>query len=80
MEHNKCTPSNPQEYTTELRILLLRRGLTQAKLAQQLGIRREYLNRILTGAQGGYRTRVRLVREFGFPEWILDPAPRQQAA
>lgn len=77
MEHKTCTPRNQQEYNTELRILLLRRGLTQRELAQQLGIRREYLNRILTGAKGGYRIRVRLVREFAFPDWILDPVPRQ---
>jgi transcriptional regulator with XRE-family HTH domain len=76
MEHDSRTPSNQHDYNTELRILMLRRGLTQAQLAEQLGVTRPYMNRILTGRADGFRVRVRLVREFGFPEWLLDPAPR----
>jgi DNA-binding transcriptional regulator LsrR (DeoR family) len=74
------TPSNQQEYNIELQILMLRKGLTQAKLADKLGISRVYCNRVLNGAKGGFRIRVRLVREFGFPDWILDPAPKRRAA
>jgi DNA-binding transcriptional regulator LsrR (DeoR family) len=81
MEYVSGTPSNYQEYNAELRILLIRRGLTQAQLADKLGVRREYLNRILVGAKAGYHIRVRLVREFGFPDWILDvPQQSRKAA
>jgi transcriptional regulator with XRE-family HTH domain len=56
----------------ELKILLLRRGLTQPELASQLGITKQYLNDILHGKRKALHVRSRLVHEFGFPEHLVE--------
>jgi transcriptional regulator with XRE-family HTH domain len=74
------TQKNTQDYRTELKVLVLRTGMKQAQLAERLGVGREYLSRVLNGHKAGYRLRTRLVREFGFPVWVLDGPPREKAA
>jgi transcriptional regulator with XRE-family HTH domain len=74
------TKNDTQDYRTELKVLVLRTGLKQHELARRLGVGRAYLSRVLNGHLAGYRVRARLVREFGFPAWILDDAPWKRAA
>lgn len=58
----------------ELRILLLRKNLSQRTLARKLRCRPEYLNRVLKGQKAGHKIRQKLA-EIGIPESMLPPLP-----
>lgn len=51
---------------------LRRRGMSIPQLAQRLGIDRVFVWHVITGRKPGYRLRIRMVRELGFPLWVLD--------
>ncbi len=78
--NNLNTQTNRKDYHTELRILLLRHGITQRELARRLNVSPEYLNRVLRGHRAGYAIRNRMVLEFGFPTWLLDSDAAKKAA
>ncbi len=71
--------TNIEDYHTELKILLLRVGITQRELAQKLGVCPQYLNRVLRGKRAGYSLRNRLVHDYGFPVWVLNPDAAKKA-
>jgi transcriptional regulator with XRE-family HTH domain len=56
---------------TELRVHLLRQGLSQRGLAKQLGITVQYLNDVLHGRRNGKPIRARLAAEFGIPHHLI---------
>jgi len=80
MVENSTVPDTKADYHTELRVLILRRGLTSRQLAAKLGVHEKYLSRVLVGKQAGYRLRCRMVRELGFPQWVIDNGPKVEAA
>lgn len=51
---------------------LVKRGLNLRKLADLLGIDRAFVTNVVNRRKPGYKLRIRLVRELGFPLWVLD--------
>lgn len=65
---------------TELRIHLLRIGLSQRQIAMRLGVCFQQLNQVLLNKRPGRHLRRRLVEEIGLPAHLVGFDPEQQAA
>ncbi len=59
---------------TELKVLLLQRGLSIAALARQMGITPTYLINIVNGKRKAPRQRKRLIEEFAIPPQLMKEA------
>jgi transcriptional regulator with XRE-family HTH domain len=59
-----------------IRLALLERNLTHAKIAKRLGISHSRVTQILTLAAPGYRYRGRIARMLGIPKEELFPGPQ----
>ena len=76
---NKSLPN--QEI--EIRVFMLRSGLTLRSIAHRLGITHPYVVQVLKGRRPALHVRRRLVEEIGFPADLIlyrPQAPRSRAA
>ncbi len=64
--------SDTSEYRKAMLEELERRGMNIPQLARALGVDRVFVWHVVNGRKPGYRLRIRMVRELGFPLWILD--------
>jgi transcriptional regulator with XRE-family HTH domain len=74
------TPAYQTDPAMELKVWLLRRGLSQRSIARQLGVSVQYLNIIVQGKRKGSAIRKRLVTEFGIPAELVNYRPEEKAA
>lgn len=63
------------EYRKAIREEMRARGLTVTKIAELLKVDRAFVSNILNLRKKGWRLRARMVRELGFPLWLLDDPP-----
>ncbi len=64
----------------EIRIFMIRNGLTCRSLAAKLGISKSYVHYILTRQRRNDEIVRRLIQEFGFPAALLRPMPTEKKA
>jgi antitoxin component HigA of HigAB toxin-antitoxin module len=64
----------------ELRIFMIRNGLTCKSLAAKLGISKSYVHYILTRQRRNDEIVRRLIREFDFPAELLPQVPVEKKA
>jgi transcriptional regulator with XRE-family HTH domain len=64
----------------ELKCWLVRHGLSQPKLARQLGITRQYLSFILKSQRKAQHIRRQLVVDFGLPAELVSYSPEERKA
>lgn len=61
----------------EIKVWLIRNGLTQAELARRCNTTRQHIYRVLSGRRPNPRLRKQLV-ELGVPAKLVKPAPKPQ--
>ena len=65
---------------TDFKIWLLRRNISQRRIARDLGISVQYLNDIIKGDRKAPHIRVRLICEFGVPPKLIEYHPPARRA
>lgn len=75
-----ATPAYQTDQHTEFKVHLIRRGLSQRKLARELGITVQYLNDVVRGRRKAHQVRVRLICEFGIPAELVEYRPEESQA
>ncbi len=72
-EYQKCSADLSEEQKhTELKVHLMRRGLSQRQIARDLGITVQYLNDIIRGRRRAPSLRQRLIQDFEIPAQYLE--------
>lgn len=59
-------------YRKAIREEMKARGLTVKKISERLRVDRAFVSNVLNLRKKGWRLRARMVRELGFPLWLLD--------
>jgi transcriptional regulator with XRE-family HTH domain len=75
-----ATPAYQSDRHTELKVYLLRHGLSQHRLARDLGLSVQHLNRILMGTRHSPRVVAKLITLFDIPASLLPSQAGQSKA
>ena len=64
----------------ELKIYLMKQGVTQYQLAERLGVTQQYVSDVIRGKRKAHGIRHRMVDELGYPAGIVNlPIKKKKA-